>query len=143
MKSLQTKLKGKKGFTLAELLIVVAIIAVLVAVSVPIFTSKLNEAKESTDLANIRAAKAVAANRLLSTGSDKLAVGTDYYYDAANGKLVTEKTGIKAYGKSTSTDEEIKGKGDKTPEDKIIKITVKSDETGVDFEWEAVTAASN
>ena len=29
----------KKGFTLAELLIVVAIIAVLVAVSVPVFTA--------------------------------------------------------------------------------------------------------
>ncbi|WP_205508076.1 type IV pilin protein [Eubacterium pyruvativorans] len=32
---------NKKGFTLAELLIVVAIIAVLVAISIPIFTSQL------------------------------------------------------------------------------------------------------
>ena len=31
---------NKKGFTLAELLIVVAIIAVLVAVTVPVFNSK-------------------------------------------------------------------------------------------------------
>ena len=31
--------KNKKGFTLAELLIVVAIIAVLVAISIPIFTT--------------------------------------------------------------------------------------------------------
>ena len=30
----------KKGFTLAELLIVVAIIAVLVAIGIPIFTSQ-------------------------------------------------------------------------------------------------------
>lgn len=30
---------GKKGFTLAELLIVVAIIAVLVAISIPIFSA--------------------------------------------------------------------------------------------------------
>ena len=34
---LKTKL-NKKGFTLAELLVVVAIIAILVAVSIPIFT---------------------------------------------------------------------------------------------------------
>lgn len=46
--------RKKKGFTLAELLIVVAIIAVLVAISIPIFTSQLEKAREATDEANIR-----------------------------------------------------------------------------------------
>ncbi|MBP3803785.1 MAG: prepilin-type N-terminal cleavage/methylation domain-containing protein [Oribacterium sp.] len=46
---------NKKGFTLAELLIVVAIIGVLVAISIPIFTSQLEKAREATDEANIRA----------------------------------------------------------------------------------------
>lgn len=32
--------KNKRGFTLAELLVVVAIVAILVAISVPIFTSQ-------------------------------------------------------------------------------------------------------
>ena len=50
--------KNEKGFTLAELLIVVAIIGVLVAISIPIFTSQLEKAREATDLANIRAAYA-------------------------------------------------------------------------------------
>lgn len=50
--------KNKKGFTLAELLIVVAIIGVLVAISIPIFTSQLEKAREATDAANIRAAYA-------------------------------------------------------------------------------------
>ncbi|WP_044916211.1 type IV pilin protein [Oribacterium sp. FC2011] len=45
---------NKKGFTLAELLIVVAIIGVLVAISIPIFTSQLEKAREATDLANLR-----------------------------------------------------------------------------------------
>ena len=52
------KKNNKKGFTLAELLIVVAIIAVLVAISIPIFTAQLEKAREATDLANIRSAYA-------------------------------------------------------------------------------------
>lgn len=32
--------KNKRGFTLTELLVVVAIVAILVAISVPIFTSQ-------------------------------------------------------------------------------------------------------
>ena len=52
------KKMNKKGFTLAELLIVVAIIAVLVAISIPIFSAQLEKAKEATDMANIRSAYA-------------------------------------------------------------------------------------
>ena len=43
-------LHNKKGFTLAELLIVVAIIAVLVAIAIPIFTAQLEKAREATDV---------------------------------------------------------------------------------------------
>ena len=46
----------KKGFTLAELLIVVAIIGVLVAISVPIFTAQLKKANIATNQANARSA---------------------------------------------------------------------------------------
>ena len=57
--------KNNKGFTLAELLIVVAIIAVLVAISIPIFTSQLEKSREATDMANIRAAYSeIAASAL-------------------------------------------------------------------------------
>ena len=49
---------NKKGFTLAELLIVVAIIAVLVAISIPVFSAQLEKSREATDAANIRAAYA-------------------------------------------------------------------------------------
>ncbi|MDD6102022.1 MAG: type II secretion system protein [Clostridiales bacterium] len=51
--------KSNLGFTLSELLIVVAIIAVLVAVSVPIFTTQLEKSREATDLANVRSAYAL------------------------------------------------------------------------------------
>ena len=49
---------SRKGFTLAELLIVVAIIAVLVAVAIPVFGSQLEKSREAADLANVRAAYA-------------------------------------------------------------------------------------
>ncbi len=48
------KKNNKKGFTLAELLIVVAIIAVLVAIAVPVFTAQLDKARLSTATANAR-----------------------------------------------------------------------------------------
>lgn len=48
----------KKGFTLAELLIVVAIIAVLVAIGIPIFTSQLEKSREAVDLSDVRSAYA-------------------------------------------------------------------------------------
>lgn len=63
---------GKKGFTLAELLIVVAIIAVLVAISIPIFSAQLEKSREATDAANIRSAYAeVSADLLTNDSSDK------------------------------------------------------------------------
>ena len=42
------------GFTLAEMLIVVAIIGILVAVSIPVFSQQLEKSREATDLANVR-----------------------------------------------------------------------------------------
>ena len=63
---------GKKGFTLAELLIVVAIIAVLVAISIPIFSAQLEKSREATDVANIRSAYAeVSADMLTNDSSNK------------------------------------------------------------------------
>ena len=61
------KTRGK-GFTLAELLIVVAIIAVLVSISIPIFTSQLHKARVATDWANLRAYYAEIQADFISTG---------------------------------------------------------------------------
>ena len=47
-----------KGFTLAELLIVVAIITVLIVVAIPIFVKQLEKSREASDLANVRSAYA-------------------------------------------------------------------------------------
>ena len=54
------KFADKKAFTLMEMLIVVAIIAVLVAIAIPTFSGQIERANEAADAANIRAAYAEA-----------------------------------------------------------------------------------
>jgi len=51
---MREKLRNKKGFTLAELLIVVAIIAVLVAIMLPVFGASRAKAILARDAANLR-----------------------------------------------------------------------------------------
>ena len=53
---------NKKGFTLAELLIVVAIIAILVAIAVPVFSSQLEKSREAVDRSNARSANSMAVS---------------------------------------------------------------------------------
>ena len=60
------KLNNKKGFTLMEMLIVVAIIAILVAIAIPTFSSSLKSAKQAADNANVRSAYAEAMNLFLT-----------------------------------------------------------------------------
>ena len=86
MKGLLKKVRGdKKGFTLAELLVVVAIIGILVAISIPIFTAQLTKARKATNQANMRAAKAAAVAEYLTTGKDS---GTVIYeYNLADGTV--------------------------------------------------------
>ena len=102
-------MKKNEGFTLAELLIVVAIIAVLVAVSIPIFTGKLEKSREATDIANLRAAKAAAVSAYLSSDKvdgnqlgNKQSADVTLYYDADAGELVSTPP-TTSYGKGTTT----------------------------------------
>ena len=74
-KALNKATQNKKGFTLAELLIVVAIIGVLVAISIPIFSAQLEKSREAVDLANIRAAYAeLTANYLQDDTASTISV---------------------------------------------------------------------
>lgn len=120
-KKLSEKLGKNGGFTLVEMLIVVAIIAILIAVSIPLVSNALEKARDATDQANERAAKAevllvflsggkIYDNGTAATGTDvsaATAFGSDadtikvVYYDATSGRLTTgEPSG---YGQCTGT----------------------------------------
>ena len=70
--------QNKKGFTLAELLIVVAIIGALVAISIPIFHAQLRKTRFATNQANGRAAFSAAEAAYLD-------------YVAAHGSVATKR----------------------------------------------------
>ena len=73
-----TMKKKRKGFTLAELLIVVAIIAVLVAIGIPIFTSLLEKSREAADAANIRAQYAQVMDEAITVDGNVNIDGKDF-----------------------------------------------------------------
>lgn len=91
--------KKNKGFTLAELLIVVAIIAILVAISLPLFSSQIAKANLQADQTHVSAAKASAVAEYLDTNSHDIIT---YYFDAGIAMVNKNNSeGIVGYGKST------------------------------------------
>ena len=101
------KFTNKKGFTLMEMLIVVAIIVVLVAIAIPTFTSSLNKAKAGVDLANIRSGYANAQIIAMTEGSEASGAyglnkdgtvtakgGTGTYTTQSESKYVADGTSI-------------------------------------------------
>ena len=96
------KRNNKKGFTLAELLIVVAIIAVLVAIAIPVFGAQLEKAKEATDLANIRALYAEQVTAYLDTQA--AVTGKSYTLTSDTSSVKTTNAGTTKIGDKTASE---------------------------------------
>ena len=97
--------RNQKGFTLMEMLIVVAIIAVLVAIAIPVYTAQMHKVRVAADKANIRAYYAQIQADYMLTEEKNSAVkvyGVDYsdfwtnitFLDGANVKLQAGKFGV-------------------------------------------------
>lgn len=88
---MRRKMRSRWGFTLIEVLVVVALIVILIAISIPAVMGVLNNARHKTDAKYERAAKALLVG-LDQTGALDRGAKTDghystqvYLYDA-NGK---------------------------------------------------------
>ena len=121
MRNLLQKKLNKKGFTLAELLIVVAIIAILVAVAMPVFFGVLDDAREQTWNANARSLKAIGVAEMLSN-LDKFDLDQPWYItgtpdgtgDFDDVKFENTATGKEEYENADSLKEAISVKIEKT-----------------------------
>lgn len=131
-KAAQKKLRKSGGFTLVEMLIVVAIIAILVVVSIPMVSSSLDKARTATDDANERAAKAAA---LIKYMTDEETTNITYSYHADTGTAeVSTGTAPDGYNQSKLT-----GKtgvsGDVEPNTYYINVTVTNNGASATVSW--------
>ena len=118
------KARRKKGFTMAELLIVVAIVGVLVAISIPIFNKHIEKTRETYDIATMRQAASAAIDLYYAGINDQASAnavglnwdgggnesGTNAYgaYDPKTGRFYKSRGDLpessRKYGKGTKTD---------------------------------------
>ena len=89
-------MKSEKGFTLMEMLIVVAIIAVLIAVGMPIYSDVSEKSREATDQANLRVAYAqILADGMFQTDvqpADSNLIKYDYSDKLYKAKVYAKQT---------------------------------------------------
>ena len=85
-------MKNRKGFTLMEMLIVVAIIAILVIIAIPTFNSALAKARAATDVANIRSGYAAALVEAMTNGVETGNGANNTYYLQKDGSVSKDGT---------------------------------------------------
>lgn len=126
------KMKNSKGFTLMEMLIVVAIIAVLIAIAIPTFNASLNKARVATDEANIRSGYASVMAEVL-TADPTPAKNTVYFLLKDGSVLESSKatdatTTYKCFGNTGDKGVEIAGQTvNAWKKDSTVKYTITSD----------------
>lgn len=88
----------RRGLTLVELLIVIAVIALLAAISIPIFTTSLRNAARTVEDANFREVKLMALEQILTDHMETASGGWLAYADIDKDGNVVSFTLFRADG---------------------------------------------
>ena len=130
LKLFNRKKKDNKGFTLIELVIVVAILAILVGILAPQYTKYVEKSRKSADVSNLENL-VTAFKTSASDGTDNVPVGEYTITIATDKSSISEKTDTEE-SKTTVGDLIAEYAGDKWTETKLksAKWTENSDGTG-------------
>lgn len=141
------KRRNTKGFTLGEVLLVVAIISALTAIGIPSLMKEIDKAKLRVDQAHVQEAVSMATSQY---AADHESVTVVYYYDANRSEIQKENRNIYGYGKSTKepykhnthvTDSTVPVSDDGTRNLVRVTVTKQSGEFSIESSW--VPAAVN
>lgn len=103
-----------------EMLIVVAIIAILVAIAIPVFSSQLNNAHVAADAANIRGGYAAVSAKVLT---DKVSTEKTYQLNADGTVSETATTAYTTTGDNSTDGTTIAGQDVKWASGKTVSYT--------------------
>ena len=129
-------MRKKSGFTMVELVMVIAIIAILAAILIPVFVNVADEAKESEMYQNARN----TYTRYATDHAQDTDAKTNFIYEDGeryviikNGAVIAEiypsqEAALKALfdDPATPTDESVDSKVEATAYDKLIACTLKT-----------------
>ena len=82
------KKTNQGGFTLAELLIVVAIIGILVAIAIPTFKNQIERSREAVDLSALRSAYSEAVAKFMTTTEATYTVSNFAFAQQTDGWII-------------------------------------------------------
>ena len=132
------KTRKNKAFTLAELLIVVAVIAVLVAVAIPTFANQLEKSRQAVDVATLR--QAYAAGRIAEMDGyfvDEKDDTTKVYVRVLGGNSITSGAYVYNATSGRFTSKLSDGYQYKAKTDKIVVDTTSLDDLNIVYSLRA------